>query len=168
MRLLDKVANIAVIVGVVVFLALVAHNRPWRSNAPPVSQAATAEALKGKTVRVAGLDFPRSRASVLLVISKSCHFCEESLPFYRTLATETQGKVDLLAALPQPRPEAEAYLKAAGVAAIQVTSVQPSELGLTGTPTLVLLDRSGKVQEVWIGLLNGTRQAQVRSRLAQL
>jgi hypothetical protein len=168
MKHLDRIANIAVIVGVAVFLALVLHNRPWRSSAPLPSQAATAEALKGKPIRVSGLDFPRSRASVLLVISKTCHFCEESLPFYRALATDTQGKADLLAVLPQPRPEAEAYLKAAGVTATQVASAPPTQLGVTGTPTLVLLDRSGKVQEVWLGFLDGARQAQVRSRLAQL
>jgi hypothetical protein len=169
MKLLERIANIAVIVGVAVFLAIVIHNRPWRSNPPqPPDPAAMADALKGKTIRVSGIDFPRQRASVLLVISKTCHFCEDSLPFYRALATETQGKVDLLAALPQPRPEAEAYLKAAGVPATQIASAQPAELGVTGTPTLVLLDRSGKVQEVWIGLLDGSRQAQVRSRLAQL
>jgi hypothetical protein len=168
MKLLDRIANIAVIVGVAVFLLLVVQHRLWRSNPSPPNSAAMAEALKGKTIRVAGLDFPRSRASVLLVIAKGCHFCEDSLPFYRALAAETQGKVDLLAALPQPRPEGEAYLKEAGVPAAQVASAPPSQFGLGGTPTLVLLDRSGKVQEVWIGLLNGDRQAQVRSRLAQL
>jgi thiol-disulfide isomerase/thioredoxin len=168
MKLLDRIANITVIVGVAAFLAIVIHNRSWRSNTPPASQAAAAEALKGRTIRVSGIDFPRSRASVLLVISKGCHFCEDSLPFYRTLAAETQGKVDLLAALPQPRPEAEAYLKQAGVPAAQVASAPPNEFGLTGTPTLVLLDRSGKVQEVWLGFLDGPRQAQVRSRLARL
>ncbi len=168
MKHLERIANIFVIVGIAVFLVLVVHNRIWRSNAPPASQAAMADALKGKTIRVSGIDFPRSRASVLLVISKTCHFCEESVPFYRTLAAETQGKADLLAVLPQPRPEAEAYLKAAGVAATQVASAPPAELGVTGTPTLVLLDRSGKVQEVWLGFLDGARQAQVRSRLAQL
>lgn len=167
MKYLDRIANIAVIIGVAVFVALVVHNRPWRSSAPP-SQAATAEALKGKTIHVSGIDFPRSRASVLLVMSKTCHFCEESLGFYRTLAGEVQGRFDLLAVLPQPRPEAEAYLKAAGVPATQVASAPPAQVGVTGTPTLVLLDRSGKVQEVWIGLLDGDRQAQVRSRLAQL
>jgi hypothetical protein len=168
MKLLDRIANIAVIVGVAVFLAIVVHNRPWRTNAAPPSMAEEAEKLKGKTIHVTGIDFPRQRASVLLVISKSCHFCEESLPFYRALATETQGKVDLLAALPQPRPEAEAYLKEAGVPAAQVASAPPNDLGLSGTPTLVLLDRSGKVQEVWLGFLDGARQAQVRNRLARL
>ncbi|MGO9228741.1 MAG: peroxiredoxin family protein [Bryobacteraceae bacterium] len=168
MKLLERFANLAVIVGVAVFLALVVHNRLWRSSAPPATPLAMAQALRGRTIHLSGIDFPRSRASVLLVISKTCHYCEESLPFYRTLAVETQGKVDLLAVLPQPRPEAEAYLKEVGLPATQVASAPPTQLGLSGTPTLVLLDRSGKVQEVWLGFLEGTRQAQVRSRLAQL
>jgi len=165
MKLLDRIANIAVIVGITVFLGLVVHNRLWRASpgGPP-----TAESLRGRTIHVSGIDFPRPRASVLLVIAKGCHFCQDSLPFYRVLAAETQGRADLLAVLPESRAEGEEYLKAAGVRATQVASASPTELGVSGTPTLVLVDRSGKVQEAWFGFLDGARQAQVRSRLARL
>jgi hypothetical protein len=168
MKVLDKIANLFVIVGITVFLVIVVRTQFNKPNNKPTSPAATADALRGKTIQVSGLSFPRPRASVLLVISTICHFCEESLPFYRTLSGDLHGKADLLAVLPQPQLEAAAYLKAAHVEVPQVATAPPSQLGVSGTPTLLLLDRSGKVQDIWLGRLDETRQAQVRSRLAQL
>lgn len=168
MKLLDKIANIFVIVGIAVFLVIAVHTQFWRSNNQPPSPAAMAAALRGKTIQVSGLSFPRPRASVLMVISTSCHFCQESLPFYRALSGDLQGKADLLAVLPQSQQEAVAYLKAAHVDVTQVATASPSQLGVTGTPTLLLLDASGKVQEIWMGRLDESGQAQVRSRLAHL
>jgi thioredoxin-related protein len=157
-----------VIVGIAVFLVIAVHTQFWKSKDQPKSQAAMAEALRGKTIQVSGLSFPRQRASVLLVISTSCHFCEESLPFYRTLSGDLQGKADLLAVLPQSQAEAAAFLNTAHVEVTQIATASLSQLGVTGTPTLLLLDPSGKVQEVWLGRLDESKQAQVRSRLAQL
>lgn len=156
------------IVGIAVFLVIVIHTQFNKPKNQPVSPTAMAEALRGRTIQVSGLSFPRSRASVVLVISTNCHFCQDSLPFYRTLSGDLRGKADLLAVLPQPQPEAAAYLKAAQVEVTQIASASPSQLGVSGTPTLLLLDRSGKVQEVWFGRLDETKQAQVRSRIAQL
>jgi hypothetical protein len=168
MKALDKIANIFAIVGISVFLVIVIQRQLWKPSQPPASPAAMAEELKGKTIHASGLDFPRSRSSLLLVISTNCHFCEESLPFYRTLSEAAEGKADLLAVLPQPQSEGAAYLKAAHVEVAQVASVPPAQLGISGTPTLLLLDSSGKVQEVWLGLLDQSRQEQVRSRLGQI
>jgi thiol-disulfide isomerase/thioredoxin len=168
MKLLERIANVFVIVGISAFLAIVAHNQLLSSGRQLKSPAAAAEALKGKVIRVSGLTFPRPRASVLLVISTSCHFCQESLPFYSALSSSLGGKADILAVLPQPQQEAAEFLKAANVEVTQLATASPSQLGVGGTPTLLLLDPNGKVQDVWLGRLDEVRQAQVRSRLAQL
>jgi hypothetical protein len=167
-KLLEKIANVFVIIGIAVFLAIAFKSGFWRPVRPPQTQASMMQALRGKTIEVSGLSFPRSRASVLLVISTQCHFCEESLPFYRALSTELKGKADLLAVLPQPQPEAAAFLHAAHVEATQVATASPMQLGVTGTPTLLLLDRNGRVQDVWLGRLDDAQQAQVRARLAHV
>jgi len=164
----NRVANVFVILGIAVFLGIAAHTQFTQPNKKPTSPAATAQTLRGKTIQVSGLSFPRPRASVLLVISTQCHFYQDSLPFYRSLSNNLEGKADLLAVLPQPQPEAAAYLKAAQVNLAQLATAPPSQLGVSGTPTMLLLDGGGKVQEVWIGRLDETKQAQVRSRLAKL
>jgi hypothetical protein len=168
MKPLEKIANVFVIVGISLFLVIVVRNHLWRSTYPPRSPAAMAEALRGKTIRVSGLSFPRSRYSILLVISTDCHFCQESLPFYRSLSSDLQGNADLLAVLPQPQSKAAAYLRAANVDVAQIATALPSQLGVAGTPTMLLLDPNGKVQETWSGHLDESQQAQVRSRLEHL
>jgi thioredoxin-related protein len=168
MKLLDKIANVFVIIGIAAFLVIAVHNRVWKPNNQPKSQAAMAEELRGKTIQVSGLSFPRPRASVLLVISTNCHFCRDSLPFYRTLSDDLKGKADLLAVLPQPQTEASAFLSSAHVEVTQLATASLSQLGVTGTPTMLLLDPNGKVQEVWVGRLDESRQAQVRSLVAKL
>ncbi len=166
MKYLNQIANVFVIIGISVFLLIVVQRQLAKPRA--LASAATTAALKGTTLHVPGLEFPRPRASVLLVISTTCHFCEESLPFYRKLSDAAQGKADLLAVLPQPQSEAAAYLSTAHVPVAQVASLPPAQLGIAGTPTLLLLDRSGKVQDIWQGLLDDSRQAQVQARLGQL
>jgi hypothetical protein len=168
MKLLEKIANVFVIIGIAAFLVIAVHNQFWKSNNQPKSQAAMAEALRGKTIQVSGLNFPRAKASVLLVISTQCHFCKDSLPFYHVLSGELKGKADLLAVLPQSQQESATFLKAAQVDVTQIATAQPAQLGVAGTPTMLLLDPNGKVQEVWVGRLDDSRQAQVRSRLAKL
>lgn len=167
-KAVERVANVFVILGIAVFLGMVLYSHFSKPGSRPRPQPAMAEALRGRTVQVSGLSFPRARASLLLVISTKCHFCQESLPFYRALSADFKGKADLLAVLPQPQPEAAAFLNAASVQVAQVATASPSQLGVSGTPTLLLLDSSGKVQEVWLGRLDEAGQAQVRKRLAQL
>jgi hypothetical protein len=168
MKLLERVANVFVVVGVAAFLVIAVRGHLFKPDSRSKSPAAVAEALRGKTVQVSGLNFPRAKSSVLLVISTTCHFCQESLPFYRSLSNEVRGRADILAILPQSQQEAATFLKAAQVDITQIATASPSQIGVTGTPTMLLLDPNGKVEDVWLGRLDEAQQAQVLSRLAKL
>src|SRR5882724_361811 len=80
---LDKIANVAVIVGMAVFLILVVRNefgRPNLDNSP--------KKLLGTAIKLPELQFPLQRNSIVLALSTTCHFCQDSLPFYKMLATQ--------------------------------------------------------------------------------
>jgi thiol-disulfide isomerase/thioredoxin len=154
MKYLDKMANIAVIVAVVVFLGLVVRGDiGWHRATPPPAQE-----LVGKSVSLPGVQFPRGRNSLLLVVSTTCHFCKDSMPFYRQLAEKARGRLDIVAVLPQPQAEAQKFLQDAGVEANQIVSASPGAVGTRGTPTVLLVDGSGKVVQAWVGRLDENGQ----------
>lgn len=95
-----------------VFLTLVAHDRLFRHSAPSPPTPTT---LVGKTISLPGHHFPAQRDTLVLVVSTSCHFCNESLPFYRQLIAQIQGRIDTVALLPQTQVEAETWFKGAGI-----------------------------------------------------
>ena len=98
MKLIEKVTNLLVIAGILVFLAIVVRNQLWKPTPQPHPPAQDAAALRGKNLQIPGLAFPRARASVLLVISTKCHFCQESMPFYRALSVSSVLRATLLRA----------------------------------------------------------------------
>ncbi len=100
--LLDKIANISIIVAVVVFLIIISRNEFFRhAPAPPGSPAA----LIGKTIGVPGVHFTARQDPLILGVSATCHFCKDSLPFYRELTQQAQGRLNVIAVLPQAQPE---------------------------------------------------------------
>lgn len=58
-----------------------------------------------------------------------------------------------------------AYLRQLGVGIDDVRKASLGEMGLSGTPTLILVDERGNVSDVWVGALPPHRQEEVISRL---
>jgi hypothetical protein len=113
------------------------------------------------------MDWSQSEHHVVLVMQTGCHFCTESAPFYRRLiqAVEKRKDIELIAALPQSVSESKQYLDGLGVAINEVRHADPSSVGASGTPTLVLVDRTGTVTDVWMGRLPPAKEQEVFSRL---
>jgi len=116
------------------------------------------------TLHLQGIDFSRSDRTLLFVLSTQCPYCRASEPFYRELTSGLHGnkepgnknggsKVQFAAAVSQPLPEAQAYLREAGLSFPQVVSAPPEALNVSGTPTLILADKKGKVLRYWVGKL---------------
>lgn len=158
MKPLDRIANIAVIAAVVVFLILVGRIELFRHT--PVSPG-SAEALIGKTVSIPGVHFPVGQDTLLLGLSSTCHFCKDSLPFYRQLIAQAQGRINIVAVLPQPQSEAEAFVRESGLTGIKVVSAPLASVGVYGTPTLLLVDDASKVKSVWIGKQDDAGQQRI-------
>ena len=121
MKNLDRVTNIAVLIAVVIFLLQVGRGQFIRR---PVAAPTTAKNLIGKTIRLPGLRLTAGHESLVLAISTTCHFCSDSLPFYKELSAKASGRLDVIAVLPQPQPEAERFLQAASVHTTQIVSAR--------------------------------------------
>jgi|WetSurMetagenome_2_1015567.scaffolds.fasta_scaffold71245_3 hypothetical protein len=161
----DITANVAVI-GVAVLLSAALIKVFFL---PPGSQTnsrladATAVGTSMKD-RIPGVDWKKNGRTLVLAISAQCHFCKESTPFYRKVQEEVKT-LKTLAVLPQPADEAEQYLKDEGVRVDQVKQASLGDIGVQGTPTLLLVNSAGVVTNVWVGRLQPEREQQVLAAL---
>jgi hypothetical protein len=154
---LERIANVAIIVAVAVFLTLVIRGNFF----PHTPSAQSRSALVGKTISVPGIHFSTQRDSLVLGLSTACHFCNESMPFYKGLVGQLHGSLDVIAVLPQTKSEAEHYLKTAGLSEASVVSSSLDTIGIYATPTLLLVDSTGKVKSEWVGKLDDATQRKI-------
>ena len=116
---LDTVANIAIIIVCAIAAFILIRNHFFNPNQaggprPPEIKA-------GETYAALGQLVPSGAERALVVaVSPTCHFCEESMPFYKRLVDERNQKgsnVKVIAAVPREEAKAEEAQKmaAAGV-----------------------------------------------------
>jgi hypothetical protein len=157
---MDFAANVAVIVTSIGLLAFLGNS--WHEGRR-VPHSTRARILIGSTVHLDGVDFTRKDKTLLIAISSTCHFCEESQPFYRQLATMPSVATNLVAVLPMPLRDAEDYVHTSISPSLRATSASLGSIGVSSTPTLLLVDGQGKVEQVWVGKLDDAGQKQVQS-----
>lgn len=158
---IEIAANIAILIAAFAVVAFFVRNYvAGRTNNPPSIAAGEKFALKG-------VDWQSSEKNLVLAVSTTCHFCTESAPFYRTLVDQCrQSHVHVVAVLPQPPAEAQAYLANEGVAVDEIRQSPLADLEVRGTPTLLLVDRAGVVRNVWVGKLAERAEKELISRLS--
>ena len=163
---IELFANIAIIL-VAISLAVVLVKRfvftgPTR-NPPSDVQ----ETKAGTKLSLPNLDWSQNSKTLVLVVSNRCHFCTESAPFYQRLVQERaqRGSFGLIAVLPQPVSDGHKYMDTLGVSIDDVRQGSLGSIGVKGTPTLLLVNNTGVVTDVWFGKLPPEKQAEVLSRL---
>lgn len=161
-RKLEIAANVAIVLVAILIGVVLVKNYLLRGNAPtaPVS-------LVGAKVAVPDVDWRRNGRTLVLVLQKGCHFCTESAPFYQRLVRNTadKGSVRLVAVLPQQVDEARQYLRDLNVSIEDVEQMPMQELGVSGTPSLMLVNSEGVVTDSWVGKLPPNKEEEVINRL---
>lgn len=121
----------------------------------------------GTKIQVDDVSWFSHRGNLVLALSTTCHFCAESTPFYRDLVAKcSKNHVQTIAVFPQPVAEASSYLEKNKVHVDRIVSMSLARAQISGTPTLILVDENGKVQDVWVGKLSSEREKEVFSRIA--
>jgi thioredoxin-related protein len=166
-RKIELLANVAIIVVAVLLSAtlvknyLVAGPAPVRESNP---RRAPASSLIGEKVNLPDVDWQKNERTLILAISTSCHFCTDSAPFYKRLVAE-RGATRVVAVLPQSAGEGRDYLSKHGVAVDEVRQAGLDSLGVTGTPTIIMADKEGKVSSVWFGRLPPEKEREVLNQV---
>src|SRR5689334_16072564 len=139
---IEVVANVSIIVAALAFTTVLAK-RYFAPVLPlAVPKAAAASIQSGKKADFINVDWGKSDRTLLLVLQAGCHFCSESAPFYQRLARETaqMSGIHIVAVLPQDVAEGSKYLNSLGVPIEDIRQAQLDSLGVSGTPTLILID----------------------------
>ncbi len=118
----------------------------------------------GQTIPINGIDWKKNKKTLVMFISSTCHFCKESTPFYKKMLKDSDN-VKFMAVLPQHVEDARSYLQSSGIAIDDVYNAQLGSIGVSGTPTLLLVDENGIVSDVWKGKLTSEKETEVLSKL---
>lgn len=124
--------------------------------------------VAGTKVSLPGVDWENNGQTLLLVLDRKCAFCTASAQFYQELAREAAHRrgVQLIAVLPQDINESKQYLSDLNVPIGEVRQSSFDVLGVQGTPTLILVNRKGEVEQSWPGKLAPEQETEVLKRIA--
>lgn len=155
---LDTAANIAIIIVCAIAAVVLIRNQFFPKqqaaggNMPQIEKGEKYAQLKD--VVPAG-----ANRALVVAVQPACHFCNDSMPFYKKLLDERNQKgsqVKFVAAVPSDdaKPQESQKFAAVGAQPDNVVKLDFAAVKVPGTPTLVLVDNSGKVLNVWVGKLD--------------
>jgi hypothetical protein len=157
-RLIEIAANVAILVVAIIIV----RNLVW-SGWPPQQQLEAPQV--GTNVSLPGIKWDEG-TTLVIALQKGCRYCEESSAFYRRLYNQRSGsKPRKLALLPGEKTETARYVSEQGVLVDDIVNTSLSDINVSLTPTLLLIDRSGKVRDVWVGKIEARREGEVAQRI---
>lgn len=160
---LEKVANVVVILVAVLVAGLLIRNNFF--NARSVAD----ENPVGRTIKLDEVNTNAAKYTVMIALSTTCRFCNESVPFYQRLAALRRApgaKFQTVGIFREPPETAREYLNGKGLELDTVVSRSLSDVGVRGTPTLLVVDQTGKVVQAWAGALNEDKQKEVVAKIS--
>lgn len=123
----------------------------------------------GREIRLPGADWQAAPVSVLLQISSTCHFCNDSMPFYRELmaARETSAaKVPVIVASADAVNVIAQHLVDEKVTVDKVLHSRLAGFAAV-TPTVYIVDSKGMVKRVFVGELDSSGQKELLAIVAR-
>jgi len=131
----------------------------------PDNASGPAPALVGREVRLPGAEWQSAPVSVLLQISSTCHYCNESMPFYRQLMaarSAASAKVPVIVASADAVAVMQKHLEDQQVSVDKVLHSRLEGFD-TVTPTVYIVDSKGMVKRVFVGELDSSGQKELLS-----
>lgn len=156
-RTLHNATNIALLMaGLAIFAdrALELSSRLHEAKIPPQTAVRTRPAPFRPGQRapsISGVNYASADRTLVLILSTNCKFCRMSAPFYREMASKLDARHRMVAVFPQSSEEIQRFENLG----CEIRSEIPIEtLGISGTPTAILVSRNGTVIQSWIGAPN--------------
>lgn len=120
------------------------------------------EPTVGENFSLPDLELAKDSKTLVMVLQTGCHFCTESLPFYKRVAESLKdNNIKIVAVFPSEIKDGEEYLAKAGIKNVDVKQATLSNINVAGTPTLMLLDKDGKITNYWVGKLSPVKEEEV-------
>jgi hypothetical protein len=162
---LDTAANIATVLVAIAVGGVIAQ----RYRTPSLPTGPNSYAVGEDISQAVPVDFGVAERTAVIAVQEGCHFCEESMPFYRRLITERNRRksdVRIVFAAPVRDTTIQASLASKGVMPDSVVHVEAgSKFRITATPTLLVADRAGRVTSEMVGELAPDQQQETMDKL---
>lgn len=163
---LARFADLVQVIVSLVTLAIAVDVYVSRGRATPTGEPRHLD-IGSHFKEIPGVQFGRKAATLILFERSGCHYCTESMPFYRALSKLLDRKLtQFVAASYDAAATSRAYLGEHDVRPDIVAHLGPGDnYPVEGTPTLVLLDASGNVRGWWVGRLDESGERKVLDAL---
>jgi hypothetical protein len=115
-----------------------------------------------------GIDFAKSNRTLLAFVASNCQFCIDSVPLYRAVEADrdrTRNGLLFVIAGREPLERLRAFATQYRLRPDRIVTLLNAAVGIRMTPTLVLVDRAGIVEQVWLGEQTGARGEAVLQHL---
>lgn len=157
-----RILNIAILVAAIVLSTVLV-----KKYFLPASHNSDYRIAPDARLIINGINWADSERTVLVALGKECKYCSESAVFYRRLAAAIAGQRNtrLIALFSEKESDGEAYLEHLAVPIPEVRYTSLSSLGIKNVPTLVILDRNGVVNDMWVGKLSPLKESALMSKL---
>jgi hypothetical protein len=173
-RTIDLLSNIAFVIVCITLAMHVVINRRFPSavthvDVPPSLRTPHSPASlnrfykSGDNFSVSNVDLSLSGVTLVLILKRDCRYCDQSIPFYRTLVKNTQSSL-LRTIVLIPVDESKPF-KTWGLEVDAVIPTRLTDLKVRGTPTILIIDRRGRIDRIWSGLLDERHQNEVRTAI---
>jgi len=95
-------------------------------------------------------------------------YFKNSVPFYQRISDlrqKSQLRAAFLAVMPDNRETGSKFLAANNIGVDGMYSLPLSDIKVSGTPTLLLLDNQGRIEKAWVGQLPAAQENAVLAAL---
>lgn len=168
---LDTIANIAIILVCLIAAFILIYNNFFKNNQQQAGGPRPPEVKVGEQFDSLRQVVPAGAEKALVVaLSPTCHFCTESMPFYKKLIDQRNQKgsnVKIVTAVPAEAAKAEEQktMTTSGVNPDALVALDFSNIKVPGTPTILLVDNQGKVLDVWVGKQDSSGEEEILETL---
>jgi hypothetical protein len=164
---LDTITNLATLAT----CAAVAYVA-WQARQPQAPPVPSTYERGEHIVGLRDVDFRQAPQTLLVVMRKDCHYCEESVPFYQGLfgniRDDVNKRTQVIAVTVDDKVTADAYFAGNNLQFDRIVSVSQQEmrrLKLPVTPILILANDAGVVSSTWVGKLGSDGEKEVREKV---
>ena len=102
--------------------------------------------------------------TLVIAIRKGCPYCDASMPFYRQLGEQEKSnmlRAHVLVVMPNDASYGSSLLEKNDVEVQGIFGQKLAALNVSGTPTVLLLDSSGRIEREWVGQLSPRAEKEV-------
>ncbi len=169
-KTIELITNVAIIlVCALIGWSYLTHKSLALHVSQPRDEAAAT--LKGLTLSpLPGYRWDAHTQTLVVGLRVGCHFCQESLPFYKQLSDLEKSnrlRAHILAVFPDNQNSSMSFLRPDAIVLDSISNQSLSTIHVSATPTLLLVNSAGRIVDAWVGELPASDEQKLVALLKQ-